>query len=185
MERPDDTRYDAVSSHKQTSSGVTYDSRWPKDLRSAIRCSAVVLCLLQLIDWWAGSFTAARATLWVALGVLLFVILYPARVTAGEGWLASRGLVRERRVRTDALVSARCLGGVSQRLRLRDASGGRLEINPQVLHSNPELWHRFAKDANAAAARGHLTCGATALRRISARIDRETALTVFKDSGLD
>lgn len=125
------------------------------------------------------------ATLWVALGVLLFVILYPARVTAGEGWLAARGLVRERRVRTDALVSVRCLGGVSQRLRLRDASGRRLEINPQVLLNNPELWHRFAKDADESAARGHLTCGATALRGISARIDRETALTVFKASGLD
>ncbi|MFC9614624.1 universal stress protein [Streptomyces sp. NPDC056938] len=114
MGRPDDTRYDALSSHKQPSSGVTYDSRWAKDLRSAMRCSAVILCLLLLIDCWAGSVTAARAALWVTLAVLLFVILYPARVTAGEGWLASRGLVRERRVRTDALVSVRCLGGVSQ-----------------------------------------------------------------------
>ncbi|WP_432166672.1 hypothetical protein [Streptomyces sp. bgisy031] len=185
MGRPDDTRYDALSSHKQPSSGVTYDRHWAKDLRSAMRCSAVILCLLLLIDWWADSFTAARAALWVALAVLLFVILCPARVTAGEGWLASRGLVRERRVRTDALVSVRCLGGVSQRLRLRDTSGARLEINPQVLLHNPELWHRFAEDADESAARGHLTCGATALRRMSERIDRETAQTVFKVSGLD
>lgn len=133
----------------------------------------------------AGSFTALRITLWVALAALLFMILYPARVTAGQGWLASRGLLRERRVRTDMLVSVRCLGGVSQRLRLRDTSGRRLEINPQILVNNPELWHRFSKDAQESAARGHLTCGATALLRISARIDRETALTVFKASGLD
>ncbi|MCX5435263.1 hypothetical protein [Streptomyces sp. NBC_00063] len=140
---------------------------------------------MLLIDWWAGGFTAPRVALWVALAALLFMILYPARVTAGEGWLASRGLLRERRVRTDMLVSVRCLGGVSQRLRLRDTSGRRLEINPQVLVNNPELWHRFSKDAQESAARGHLTCGATALLRISARIDRETALTVFKASGLD
>ncbi|MFI9781303.1 hypothetical protein ACIHCV_43005 [Streptomyces sp. NPDC051956] len=185
MGRPDDTRNDAVSRHKQPSAAVTYDSRWAGDLRSAMLCSAVVLGLLLLIDWGAGSLTAPRATLWTALAMLLFLVLYPARVSAGEGWLASRGLLRERRVRTDALVSVRCLGGVSQRLRLRDTEGGRLEINPKVLLDNPELWHRFARDADESAARGHLTCGATALRRMSERIDRETAQTVFKVSGLD
>ncbi|MFD1275720.1 hypothetical protein ACFQ51_41260 [Streptomyces kaempferi] len=103
----------------------------------------------------------------------------------GEGWLASHGPLRKRRVRTDLLVSVRCLNGVSQRLLLRDMFGARVEINPQVLVNNPELWHRLDEDAQKSAASGSLTCGATALRKVSERIDRETALTVFKVSGLD
>lgn len=164
---------------------VTYDRRWAGDLRSSIRCSAVLLGLLLLVDWGADSLTIARSTLWAGLAVLLFVVLYPARVTAGEGWMASRGLLREQRVRTDVLVSVRCLDGVSQRLRLRDAFGGRVEINPQVLVDNPDLWHRLDEDAHKSDACGSLTCGATALRQISKRIDRETALNVFKVSDLD
>lgn len=185
MGRLDDARHDAVHSHEQTPAEVTYDRRWAGDLRSATQCSAVLLGLLLLVDLGAGSLTALRATLWVALAVLLFLVLYPARVTAGEGWLASRRLLREQRVRTDMLVSVRCLDGVSQRLRLCDALGGQVEIDPQVLVNNPELWHRLGKDAHASAACGSLTCGATALRRVSERIDRETALSVFKVSGLE
>lgn len=145
----------------------------------------MLFALLMLIDWAAGTFTAERGMLWTTLAVWLFVVLYPARVSVGEGWLAARGLRGTRRVRTDLLVSVRCLDGVSQRLRLRDALGSRVEIDPQVLVRNPELWHRFAEDAHRSAARGTLTCGATALLRISERIDRETAQTVFKVSGLD
>jgi hypothetical protein len=110
---------------------------------------------------------------------------FSARVTAGEGWLASRGLLREQRVRTDVLVSVRRLDGISQRLRLRDAFGGRVEINPEVLVNNPDLWHRLDEDAHKSDVCGSLTCGATALRQISERIDRETALNVFKVSDLD
>ncbi|MFG2364470.1 hypothetical protein ACGFY3_22925 [Streptomyces mirabilis] len=40
------------------------------------------------------------------------------------------------------------------------------------------------EDAQKSAASGSLACGATALRKVSERIDRETALTVFKVSGL-
>ena len=82
-------------------------------------------------------------------------------------------------------MSVRCLDGVSQRLVLRDASGTRVEIDPRVLVNNPELWHRLDEDAQKSAASGTLMCGATALRRVSKRIDHETALTVFKVSGLD
>ncbi|MFG2517771.1 hypothetical protein [Streptomyces sp. NPDC048527] len=135
---PDGTRNDAAHNHEAPPAEVTYDSRWAGDLRSAIRCSAVILGVILLIDWASGGVTAPRATLWTALAVLLFLVLYPARVSAGEGWLASRGLLRERRVRTDASVSVRCLDGVSQRLRLRDTSGRRIEINPQVLVNSDE-----------------------------------------------
>lgn len=185
MGRRNAARHDADHSHEEPPAEVTYDRRWAGDLRSSIRCSAALLGLLLLVDWGADSLTIVRGTLWAGLAALLFVVLYPARVTAGEGWLASRGLLREQRVRTDVLVSVRWLDGISQRLRLRDAFGGRVEINPEVLVNNPDLWHRLDEDAHKSDACGSLTCGATALRQISKRIDRETALNVFKVSDLD
>jgi hypothetical protein len=185
MEGHYDARHDAVHTPPEPPVEVAYDRRWAGDLHSSIRCAAVLVVLLLLIDWGAGTFSPPRGALWAGLGVLLFLVLYPPRVSAGEGWLASRGLLRKRRVRTDRLVSVCCLDGVSQRLVLRDASGTRVEINPQVLVNNPELWHRLEEDAQKSAASGTLMCGATALRRVSKRIDHETALTVFKVSGLD
>jgi hypothetical protein len=181
----DDARDDTVGALAQQPSEAAYDHLWTADLRSSVHCSAVLLALLLVIDWGAGSFTLWRGTLWAALAVLLFLVLFPPRVAAGEGWLASRGLLRERRVRTDRLVSVRCLNGVGQRLVLRDSLGGRLEIDPRVLVANPQLWHRLDEDARVSALRGSLTCGATALLRLSQRIDRETARTVFEVSGLE
>lgn len=180
-----DARDDAVHSHEQPSAEVTHDRRWAADLRSAIHCSTVLLALLLLIDWGNDSLTTVRSGLWAGLAALLFVILFPPRITAGEGWLASRGLLPERRVRTDLLVSVHCQDEVSQRLRLRDALGGRVEIDPRVLVNNPELWHRLNEDTQKSVACGSLTCGETALRLLSERIDRQTAQSVFKVSGLD
>ncbi|MFG3662458.1 hypothetical protein [Streptomyces sp. NPDC047706] len=88
-------------------------------------------------------------------------------------------------MRTDLLVSVRCPDGVAQRLVLRDAFGERVELDPQVLVNNPELWRRLDEDAHRSRACGSLLCGATALRRLSERIDRETAGIVFKLSGLE
>jgi hypothetical protein len=106
-------------------------------------------------------------------------------VSAGGNWLASRRLLREHRVRTDLLVSVRYLDTISPRLLLRDALGGRVEIDPEVLMRNPQLWFRLEQGARKAAGDGSLLCGATALRHISRRVDRETARAVFKASGLD
>lgn len=184
MERRNETR-DAVDAPFPAPAEVAYDRLWAQDLRSSIRCSAVLLALLLLIDGAAGTLTPARAALWVTLGLLLFLVLHPTRVAAGEGWLSTHGLLRTRRVRTDRLVSVRCLDGVAQRLVLRDTSGASVEIDPRVLVANPPLWHRIDEDARVSALRGTMTCGATALRRVSERIDRETAMTVFKVSGLD
>ncbi|MFG2556575.1 hypothetical protein [Streptomyces sp. NPDC048581] len=66
------------------------DRRWARDLLDSFRCAAVLLCLLFLIDWGADTLVDARAALWFTLAVLLFVVLCPARVSAGAGWLASR-----------------------------------------------------------------------------------------------
>ncbi|MEV0739126.1 hypothetical protein AB0I51_25025 [Streptomyces sp. NPDC050549] len=161
------------------------DRRWARDLRGTFRCTGALLGLLLIVDHFSGRLTLWRAALWFALALLLFVVLYPARVRAGEGWLSSRGLLRERRVRTDRLVSVRCLDGVSQRLLLRDEFGSRVEIDPDVLVNNPDVWHRLAEDSHKSLASGSLLCGTTALRRVAERVERETAETVFRVSGLE
>ncbi|WP_369187591.1 hypothetical protein [Streptomyces sp. R08] len=179
MGRPDDAHAQAPAH------ASAHDRLWRRDLRDTFRCAGALLVLLLVVDHLTGHFTLWRGALWLALAVLLFVVLYPARVRAGEGWLSSRGLLRERRVRTDRLVSVRCLDGISQRMVLRDDLGGRVEIDPAVLVTNPDLWHRVSEDSRRSLTSGTLTCGATALRRIAERVERETAETVFKVSGLE
>ncbi|WP_328778565.1 hypothetical protein OHQ89_04690 [Streptomyces canus] len=164
---------------------AAHDLLWARDVRDSVRCAGVLLAVLLLLDWGTDRLSLWRGTLWVALALLLFVVLCPARVRAGADWLSVRRLLRERRVRTDLLVSVRCLDGVSQRLVLRDTFGGRVEIDPEVLVRNPPLWFRLEAGARKAAAGGTLLCGATALGRIARRVDREAAHAVFKVSGLE
>ncbi|NBE52308.1 hypothetical protein GUY60_12900 [Streptomyces sp. YC537] len=144
----------------------------------------MLLVLLLLVDVFAGGLTVPRSGLWTGLGALLFVVLLPPRVTAGPGWLATRGLLRTRWVRTDALVAVRWVDGVSRRLLLRDAHGGHVELDPDVLTRHPDLWHLFDEGARVSAERGLLLCGATAVRELSRRVEGETARTVFRISGL-
>ncbi|MET7988066.1 hypothetical protein [Streptomyces sp. NPDC005281] len=184
MERRDDA-WSVAEVSPPPAEEVAHDLLWARDLRCSIRCAGAFLALLVLIDGAAGTLTGPRVLLWLALAALLLLVLYPTRIAAGEGWLTARGPLRTRRVRTDHLVSVRCPEGVGQRLVLRDAFGARLEIDPGVLVSNPELWHRLDEDARISARRGTLTRGETALRDVSERIDRETARTVFRVSGLD
>ncbi|WP_246340818.1 hypothetical protein [Streptomyces lunaelactis] len=161
------------------------DDGWAGDLRAAIGCATSLVAMLLLIDGISGGLTTPRAVLWAALAVLLFVLLLPARVTAGEGWLASRGLLRERCVQTDRLVAVRWSDGVAQRLVLRDMDGARVELDPRVLIANPQLWRLLDAGARVSLGRGTLLCGATALNQLSRRIDGETAEAVFKVSGLE
>ena len=163
---------------------TAHDRRWSRDLIDSVRCAGVLLCLLLLVDRAADTLSPWRCVLWCTLAGLLFLVLYPSRVSVGEGWLASRRLLRTRRVRTDLLLSVRCRDGVSPRLVFRDIYGDRVEIGPQVLLDNPDIWHRLTEDTHKSLANGTLTCGATALRQMTERIDQETAATVFKVSGL-
>lgn len=161
------------------------DHRWSKDVYASARCAGALLALLLLVDWGSGTFTWWRGTLWTTLALLLFGVLCPARVRAGDGWLTSRRLLRTRRVRTDRLVSVRRLDGISPRLLLRDAFGDRLEIDPRVLVDNPDLWLRVDAGARKAVEAGTLRCGSIALSRLAEQVERENALGVFKASGLD
>ncbi|MFG2731223.1 hypothetical protein [Streptomyces canus] len=185
MGRRHDTREEPADASAQEPGEAAHDLRWAQDVRDSVRCAGALLALLLLVDWGSGRFTLCRGALWLALTLLLFLALYPARVYAAEGRLASRRLLRERCVRTDLLVSVHCLDGISQRLALRDAFGGRVEIDPEVVVRNPQLWFHLEEGAHKSAAGGTLLCGATALRRLSQRIDRETARAVFEASGLE
>ncbi|MGW0766236.1 hypothetical protein [Streptomyces sp. NPDC002676] len=186
MGRPDHAQRSPADARAQTpAADAVHDRHWAREARVSVYCAGALLALLLLIDTGAGRLTPWRGALWLLLAVLLFLVLCPARVSAGPGWLASRRLLRERRVRTDLLVSVRCLDGVSQRLLLRDAYGACVEIDPDVLLRTPPLWHRLEEGARQSAADGLLLCGQTALRRLAARVNREAAQAVFRVSGLD
>ncbi|MEE1840923.1 MULTISPECIES: hypothetical protein [unclassified Streptomyces] len=168
------------------SSGMTADDHgWAADLRFAVHCSVTLLGLLSAVDAAAGHLTWPRALLWTGLSALLCAVLVPPRVRAGAGWLSCQGLLRRRTVRTDRLVSVRWSDGVAQRMVLRDAEGGRVEVDPEVFLANPALWHRLDEDARGSVERGTLRCGVTALRQLSDRIDRRHARAVFTISGLE
>mgnify|MGYP001102065606 FL=1 len=175
---------DARTRRPDAAGRAVQDRRWARDLVSAGRCAVALLTLLLLIDWGADTLSVRRGALWGTLALLLFLTLCPDRIRAGEGWLTSRRLLRTRRVRTDLLVSVRCLEGITQRLVFRDVFGERVELDPRVLVDNPDLWHRLHQDARRSLARGTLQCGSTALERLAERLDRETARTVFDLSDL-
>ncbi|MEV5688394.1 hypothetical protein AB0L68_35300 [Streptomyces sp. NPDC052164] len=165
--------------------GAVHDSYWPGEFRSACGCAVLLLGLLVTVDAGDGTLTTPRAVLWSGLALLLFVILLPPRVAAGENWLESRGPLRRQRVRTDRLVSARWSGEVVRRLVICDEDGGRAELDPRVLASNPALWHQVDAAARVSQARGRLRYGESALLELSRQIDGATALTIFKISRFD
>ncbi|MER5428313.1 hypothetical protein [Streptomyces sp. NPDC002588] len=145
----------------------------------------MVLCaLFLLVDWDAGSLTLLRSLLWLTLSATLFAVLLPHRVTAGPGWLAVGTPWRRHTVRTDALVAVRQFGGVSSHLVLRDAHGGRLELDPRVLAANPLIWHELDTGVHRSVERGTLRQGADVLEQLGHRIDDETARAVLRASGL-
>jgi len=162
-----------------------HDRAWAGEARSAVGCALLMLGLLLVFDAGSGRLTALRFLLWAALAFLLFAVLLPARVSACEGELVCQGLFGHRSVCTDRLVAVCRSDGVAQRLVLRDEFGGRVELDPRVLAANPALWRLLDEGARASAAAGSLVCGTTELRRLSERLDRETARTVFRISGLD
>lgn len=169
----------------QTHDPWAHDHTWAGDARSAAACAVLLFGLLLALDAATGGLTAWRASLWLGLGVLLFAVLTPPRVTAHGTVLAARGPIRVRSVRLDQLVAVRRSDGISPRLTLRDTDGGEVVLDPEVLVVNPALWEAVSRGARSSVEGGSLLCGATALRRLSERIDRETAEGVFRASGLE
>ncbi|MGW0700217.1 hypothetical protein ACWD0A_13090 [Streptomyces sp. NPDC002867] len=162
---------------------------WALHVRFAAVCAAVLLTMLLAVDAVAAGLTPARTALWTALSVLLFVVLVPPKVTAGETspgsrFLVSRGLLHERRVRMDRLMSVRWADGVAQRIVLRDTDGGRVELDPRVLVADPPLWLLLDEGGRTSRADGLLLCGADVMRELAERLEREMARNVFEVSGL-
>ncbi|WP_328318012.1 hypothetical protein [Streptomyces sp. NBC_00388] len=160
------------------------DSRWAADALVAIGVSLLLPVLLPTVDAMAGAAAGGRSLLWAALGVALFAVLWPTRVTGTAGLLVSRGLVQRDHVHTDRLVAVSRPDGVTQRLILRDTDGNRLELGIRVLVANPSLWQILHTGARMSVARGTLTTGRLPLQEVSLRIDRELARSILALSGL-
>ncbi|MFI0790318.1 hypothetical protein ACH4Q6_32540 [Streptomyces lydicus] len=160
------------------------DRHWRAHARRALHYSLAFVGLLMLLDGCSGGLTLPRAALWAALGAVVFTVFLPPRVSAGQGWLAVRGLLGERRVRTDALVAVRRYGRVAAHLVLRDTDGRWLELDPSVLEANPLIWHLLDAGARGSLARGTLRHGMQALEELADRIDGQEARAVLKASGL-
>jgi len=117
--------------------------------------------------------------------VLLLIVLTPPRVSACHCELDARGLVVRHRVRADRLVTARVSEGVTPRLLLTDAFGGRLALDPRVLVTNPMLWHQLDQGARQSLARGTLRSGMPVLERLGRRIDDEVCRAILRHSDLE
>ncbi|CAL9640127.1 hypothetical protein SUDANB105_06325 [Streptomyces sp. enrichment culture] len=183
---PFDSARGELSRLPERHSGPTASDRhWTRHRDSALACAAALLSTLILTDWAAGTLAPWRGVIWLILSALLFLMLCPPRVTAGPGWLETRFLLRTRRLRTDLLVTVGCHGGVAQRVMLRDAFGDCVELDPRVLVDNPDLWRHLDAGAHHSESTGTLRCGRTALRRLVRHVDHETALAVFRVSGLE
>ncbi|AZM57594.1 hypothetical protein DMA15_11365 [Streptomyces sp. WAC 01529] len=160
------------------------DRNWASDVRAAVLCALGLFVLIVLIDLANGTLALPRLALWAGLSALLYVVLHPARVTAGPGWLAVQGLGRRRHVCTGLLTAVRHNEGVAARLVLCDSLGNRVELDPQILVANPLLLHRLDRGARAARDAGLLSSGCAELRRLTARIDGAAARGVFEASDL-
>ncbi|WP_344529724.1 hypothetical protein [Streptomyces albiaxialis] len=163
------------------------DERWAAELRWVSAGTAFLLATLLAADSVYGRLTWQRGALWAGLAALLFVVLVPPRVTAGAGWLASRGVLGERRVRTDRLVALHwpeLRGGTARPVVLRDEDGARLELDVRVLTSAPAVWLLLEEGARASLRHGTLLQGAHTLEHLALRVEEETARAVFHASGL-
>ncbi|MFE9614185.1 hypothetical protein [Streptomyces sp. NPDC006012] len=160
------------------------DRHWRGSARFAVVCAVVFGALTVLTDCAAGTFTPARAVLWLALSATIGLLLLPPRVAAGRGWLSVRGPLSRRTVRTDALVGVRQYEGAASQLVFRDVHGGRLELDTRVLAANPFLWHEVGTGLRHSLHNGTLLQGADVLHRLERAIDDEGARAVLKASGM-
>ncbi|MEV4868480.1 hypothetical protein [Streptomyces syringium] len=170
---------------RPTAGGVlAWDRGWRREARAAWLCGLALAGVLTAIDLGRGGFGWTHGCCWATLGATLVLVLRPARITAGDGWLASRGVLRERRVRTDLLTRVRREDGMAPRLVLRDITGSRVELDPKVLADNPLLWHYLDAGARLARERGVLLEGAGVLTALAERIDGEGARRLLSSAEI-
>ncbi|GAA0456693.1 hypothetical protein GCM10009544_19180 [Streptomyces stramineus] len=163
---------------------LAHDRNRRRDARAAWCFGSALAGLLALVDLGRGGLDWARGGCWAGLGALLVAVLLPRRITAGDGWLATRGLWRERRVRTGLLTRVHRSDGIAPRLVLCDVGGGRVEIDPEVLVANPLLWHQLDTGARRSRESGLLREGAAHLAALAERVDGEGARRLLESAGL-
>lgn len=176
-----------VRGGRPTAHGLVRDTAHARGFRSdrrwAVGCAAAAFVLATLAEWDSGDVSATHSavTLGAALGVL--AMLWPAQVTAGEGWLTVRGLLRTRRVRTDALAGMWLIGDLASSLVLRDVHGCRVELDSETVVANPLLWHLLESGVHRSQQCGTLRTGARVLDGLGRRVDGEAA-AILRASGL-
>lgn len=82
------------------------DGQWAGDARAAAGIALGFPLLLVGVDTAAGTLGVVRALLWAGLGLVLFAVLWPTKVSGHPGLLTARGLVHRRHVHTGRLASA-------------------------------------------------------------------------------
>ncbi|MER0245060.1 hypothetical protein AAHZ94_24315 [Streptomyces sp. HSW2009] len=160
------------------------DVDFGRELRSAAGLTALMYAALLLVDLGNGTLDLARGVCWTAVAALFLAVLLPTRITAGDGWLTSRTLLRRRTVRTDLLVSVRLVGGVVPRLLLRDAYGATAWVGLRVLHANPLLWHALERGARTARRRRVLADGGWLLTEVGRDVDDDRARRLLRAADL-
>ncbi|MFE5589427.1 hypothetical protein [Streptomyces sp. NPDC056549] len=160
------------------------DSAWSGEARAAAGCAGLLLSVALTVDACDGGPNLPATLLWIALAVVLFVVLLPAKVVAAPGSLTVRTLWTRTTVRTDRLAALRWLDGIEQHLVLTDTEGGVARVELRVLLANPPLWVLLEADARASEENGTLRDGVRDLDRLTRRVETATAHSVFTISGL-
>ncbi|MFJ4409509.1 hypothetical protein [Streptomyces sp. NPDC088910] len=147
---------------------TAYDHGWRAGFRVALGVAGGLLAALTAADWALGTLDPVRAAFWTALAAAVFGALCPPLVTAGDGWLRVRGVLRGHRVPTDRLVRIHLFPGRTPRLVLIDAEGGRAAFDPRVLAANPGLWRLLEAGGRRSYGRGLLVAGLPVLDGLAA-----------------
>ncbi|MFF0437421.1 hypothetical protein ACFYU9_35005 [Streptomyces sp. NPDC004327] len=170
----------------QSESGdrAVHNREWVGDARAATGCAGLLLAVSLAVDACDGGLNLPATLLWIALVVVLFVVLFPAKVVASPGRLTVRALWTRTTVRADRLAALRWPDSIEQRLVLTDTEGGRARVELRVLLANPPLWLLLEADARTSRENGALRDGERDLHRLERRVERDTAHSVFKVSGL-
>ncbi|MFB6839654.1 hypothetical protein [Streptomyces sp. NPDC056361] len=170
--------------HQEPCDRTVQDGEWAGEARAAAGCAGLLLAVALTVEACDSGLNLPAVLLWIALAVVLFVVLLPARVVAAPGRLTVRTLWTRTVVRTDRLATLHWSDGIERRLVLTDVDGGRARIELRVVLANPSLWLLLEADARSSLANGTLGDGVRDLDRLARRVERDTARSVFTISGL-
>lgn len=114
-------------------------------VQAAVAVTALCAVVVAAKGGWPPS---ARLSGFFLTGLALFCAATARRqVWAGPGWVASRGLLRTRVIRTAELASAKDVrSGVDRLVVLRDERGGRLGLMAAELRESPAVLAQIRSD---------------------------------------